>query len=365
MRYFNLFSNIIIAKGARRILISDLQRKISDLYPLELNDIIDELKNDSIENILENYDEESKEIIHEYVELLLENEYGFITNGNWDRNFTPLSHEVHEVNKISNIFIEIDHLSVLDKIKSSIDNLGVKHLVIYSAKELSTEEIQEIDSKFQNSVLEGIEIYLPFHNAVNEEFFQTLDQTTIRIYNLIFYNCPQASFKVKDEFRFTIHSIEEDLKISACGKVDLKYFNTNLPKILEAVNHNSCLHKKIGIDIKGNIKNCPLMPQTFGNIHTSNLEETFIQSDFKKYWNLTKDHIEGCKDCEFRYVCTDCRAFTERNMKNKDGLDISKPLKCGYDPYTGVWEDWTKNPLKQKAIKHYHMDKSFKAKHIY
>ncbi|MFP3599815.1 grasp-with-spasm system SPASM domain peptide maturase, partial [Chryseobacterium sp. SIMBA_029] len=90
-----------------------------------------------------------------------------------------------------------------------------------------------------------------------------------------------------------IHSIEEDLKISACGKVDLKYFNTNLPKILEAVNHNSCLHKKIGIDIKGNIKHCPLMPQTFGNIHTSNLEETFIQSDFKKYWNLTKDHIEG------------------------------------------------------------------------
>lgn len=356
MRYFNLFSGIIITKGARRILISDLQRKISDLYPLELYDIIEELKNDSIENILENYDEESKQIIHEYLELLLENEYGFITNGNWDRNFTPLSYEINEANKISNIFIELDHISVLDKIKNSIDNLGVKHLVIYYDKELSTEEIQEIDNKFKDTVLEGIEIYLPFHKTVDEVFFQTLDQTTTRIYNLILYNCPQTLFKIKDEFRFSIHYIEEDLKISACGKVDMKYFNTNLPKVLEAMNHNSCLHKKIGIDIEGNIKNCPLMSQAFGNIYTSSLEKILIESDFKKYWNLTKDHIEGCKDCEFRYVCTDCRAFTERNMKNKEGLDISKPLKCGYDPYTEVWEEWTKNPLKQKAIKGYHME---------
>ncbi|AZA79208.1 grasp-with-spasm system SPASM domain peptide maturase [Chryseobacterium sp. G0186] len=356
MRYFNLFSGIVITKGASRILISDLQRKISDLYPLELYDIIEELKNDSIENILENYDAESQQIIHEYLELLLENEYGFITNEDWDKNFPPLSYEIHESNKISNIFIEVDHISVLDKIKDSIDNLGVKHLVIYYAKELSTEEIQDIDNKFKNTVLEGIEIYLPFHKTMDEIFFQTLNETTKRIYNLICYNCFETPFKAKDEFRFSVHYIEEDLKISACGKVDMKYFNTNLPKVIEAMNHNSCLHKKIGIDSKGNIKNCPLMSQAFGNIHTSSLEKILIESDFKKYWNLTKDQIEGCKDCEFRYVCTDCRAFTEGNMSNKDGLDISKPLKCGYDPYTGVWEDWTKNPLKQKTIKDYHME---------
>ncbi len=191
MRYFNLFSNILITKGAGRILISDLQRKVSDLYPLELYDIIEDLKNDSIENILENYDTESKEIVHEYIDFLLEKEYGFITNGDWDRNFLPLSYQFQEANKITNIFIEIDNILILDRIKSSINNLGVKHLVIYCTKELSLEEYQDIDSKFKGSVLEGIEIYAPFHNALDKKFFQTLNQTTTRIYNFVFYNCPE------------------------------------------------------------------------------------------------------------------------------------------------------------------------------
>lgn len=63
---------------------------------------------------------------------------------------------------------------------------------------------------------------------------------------------------------------------------------------------------------------------------------------------ITKDKITGCKDCEFRYICTDCRAYIE------EPEDIySKPLKCGYDPNTGEWEDWSKNPLKEQAITHY------------
>lgn len=76
------------------------------------------------------------------------------------------------------------------------------------------------------------------------------------------------------------------------------------------------------------------MPQSFGNIKDTTLQEALDQPDFKKYWNVTKDQIEVCKDCEFRYICTDCRAYTEHpeNM-------YAKPLKCGYNPYTCEWEE--------------------------
>lgn len=97
------------------------------------------------------------------------------------------------------------------------------------------------------------------------------------------------------------------------------------------------------------------MLQSFGNIKDTTLEDALNHKDFKKYWNLTKDKIEVCKDCEFRYICTDCRAYTERTHENEKGLDTSKPLKCGYNPYTGEWEEWSTNPLKQKAIKYYGM----------
>lgn len=353
MTYFNLFSNVLVTKGASRILISDLQRNISELYPLELYEIIEELRNKPIENILKNYDLESKQFFQSYIDLLLEKEYGFITEGNWDRHFPPLSYPFYEPAEISNIFIEINNISVLDKIKESVESLQTKHLVIFSHIELTLKEFQEIDLKFKDSVLAGIQIFSPFHQTVDQYFIDHLQQKMERIYNLTFYRCPKAPFKQKDIFRFTVSFIREDLKISSCGKVNLNYFNTNISKISEAINYNSCLHKKIGIDINGHIKNCPLMAEIFGNIHEISLEEALIKPGFKNYWNITKDNIKVCRDCEFRYVCTDCRAYTERTHNNKTGLDISKPLKCGYDPYTGKWEAWSKNPLKQKAILFY------------
>ena len=350
MKYFNLFSTILVTKGASRILISDLQRNVSELYPLELYDIIENMKNHSIEDTLKDYDKASIAVAQEYLNLLLKKEYGFITENDWDRNFPPLSYEYHEPSTITDLFIEMEDLELLKKIKPSIENLGCKHLVIYSAKPLTIKEFIEIDEIFKTSVLSGIEIFSPFHETINLSFIQALQKNTVRIYSLIFYKCSKPPFKAKDEYRFSLYFLNKDLKISACGKVDLKYFNTNISKVLEAMNHNSCLYKKIGIDRNGTIKNCPLMAESYGNIYNQSLEEAINHTGFKKYWSVTKDRIEICKDCEFRYICTDCRAYTENAEKTKEGLNLSKPLICGYNPYTGEWEDWAENSLKQKIF---------------
>lgn len=90
-------------------------------------------------------------------------------------------------------------------------------------------------------------------------------------------------------------------------------------------------------------------------VKTSILWEALEHPDFKKYWYIHKDQIEVCKDCEFRYICTDCRAYLE----DPDNL-YSKPLKCGYDPYTCEWEEWSTNPLKQQAIEYYGMQELVK-----
>jgi SPASM domain peptide maturase of grasp-with-spasm system len=135
-----------------------------------------------------------------------------------------------------------------------------------------------------------------------------------------------------------------------CGVIASHYFITHLQAISESLHHNSCLNRKIAIDIDGNIKNCPSMSQSFGNIRDTTLREALDHPDFKKYWNITKDQIAVCKDCEFRYICTDCRAYLE-NPEDQ----YSKPLKCGYNPYTCEWEEWSTNPLKQKAIDYYGM----------
>ena len=47
---------------------------------------------------------------------------------------------------------------------------------------------------------------------------------------------------------------------------------------------------------------------------------------------IKKDNIEVCKDCEFRHICTDCRAFTDSNSRPN-----ARPSKCQYNPYISKW----------------------------
>jgi len=93
------------------------------------------------------------------------------------------------------------------------------------------------------------------------------------------------------------------------------------------------------------------MPAAFGNIKEVSLVEAIGHAEFKAFWNTTKDQVKVCQDCEFRYICTDCRAYIEEPEDK-----YSKPLKCGYDPYSGEWSDWSTNPLKSKAMVHYGLD---------
>jgi len=64
--------------------------------------------------------------------------------------------------------------------------------------------------------------------------------------------------------------------------------------------------------------------------------------------NVTKDSVKVCKDCEFRMVCSDCRAYLEI----PDDI-LSKTLKCGYNPYNNQWSDWKKSDKSVNSIKYY------------
>jgi len=103
------------------------------------------------------------------------------------------------------------------------------------------------------------------------------------------------------------------------------------------------------------------MSQSYGNIKDTTLQEALDHPDFKQHWNITKDKIHVCIPIaigsEFRHICTDCRAYIEAPEDI-----LSKPLKCGYNPYTGEWSEWSTNPLKQKAIQYYGMEEMVKGR---
>jgi len=261
----------------------------------------------------------------------------------WDTPF-EITNSIMDLNSESSH----DYISFLDQ----LEELNCRHLEIRffdtSAKEL---EIILQDIKHSNSIIHFVDVV----SSMKFEDFKYFEEL-IKVYPRLLCVTILDSDKNKIIFPVVqgrgeiVHTVQSIPSNNHCGKISTINFAVSIKNFTESLNHNSCLNRKISIDTEGNIKNCPSMSQSFGNIKDTTLQEALDYPNFKKYWNVTKDKIAVCKDCEFRYICTDCRAYVE----NPEG-DYSKPLKCGYSPYTNKWEEWSTNPLKQKAIEFYGM----------
>lgn len=150
---------------------------------------------------------------------------------------------------------------------------------------------------------------------------------------LLIYNSEKENKVFSEINNRNIFLIKENfITPDNCGQVSPTFFNPSLSFISESKNCNSCLNKKVAIDENGLVKNCLSQKESYGFINEINLAKLLKNEQFKSFGNINKDTIEVCKDCEFRYICSDCRINTE-NSKNI----LSKPKYCNYDPYTNTW----------------------------
>ena len=54
----------------------------------------------------------------------------------------------------------------------------------------------------------------------------------------------------------------------------------------------SILNKKISIDTNGNLKNCPSLLISYGNIKNTTLLAALHKKGFKEKWSINKDKIK-------------------------------------------------------------------------
>lgn len=361
-KYIKLYANCIPVKGFNRSVICDLQRSDIKLIPNDLFELLS-FQDIKISEIKAKHNNEYDDIINEYIEFLINEELAFITDT--PHLFPEMSLDWYEPAIISNAIIDISNESEfeLPPILNQLNNFNCKNIQIRYYRDTSIKEIINIVEYLDKSesFITSVDIIFPLLEIENiKELYLNIIKKHKRISSIINYNSKKDEFiEPINEFNrgYIAFVTENVISQNSCGIIDSKFFTINIKNFTESLNHNSCLNRKISIDKRGNIKNCPSMVQSFGNVKNTTLQEALSHKNFKKFWNITKDQIAICKDCEFRYVCTDCRAYTEE-PNNK----YSKPLKCGYNPYTNEWEDWSANPLKEKAINYYGMQDLVKKK---
>ena len=353
-KYFKLYANCIPVKGANRSVICDLQKGKIHFIPNDLFEILTNFDAETVSGIKLFYKNEFDTTIDEYFDYLEQLDVGFYTSH--PNRYPKLNDNWYSPFEITHAIIDIDHNNY-DSVFSSLEQLerlNCQYTQIRFLDEFDLKHITGIVSFLdkRKSFLRSIQFIFRHCKNISLDALKSTIASYPRIASLLIYGAPKDEFMdaINGKSGFILFSAQNEINKRSCGIIDPSYFTVNIKNYTESRNHNSCLHGKISIDAHGNIRNCPSMPQSFGNIKNTTLEEALNHKDFKKYWNITKDQVLVCKDCEFRYICTDCRAY----LDNPED-EYSKPLKCGYNPYTNTWEDWSANPLKQKAIAIYGM----------
>lgn len=344
------YSSCRIIDGSKYSALCDLQRGNLVQFPKLYSEIFLKFKDNRLKNILAQFSDNSIELI-EIIDMLKLNEYIFFTK--YPARFPPLSMDWFHYCEISNLIVDyVNDFNILKKIKKQIFAIRCENIKIRIFNSIDINELNRIIDCFSVDSKLFFEIFLPVFPDLTHEKIAELVNFPDNLSGIVFFSSNSPNKIIMDEIDGrSIRFITDKLVQMSCGLINPDFFCNNISHFTEAHHHNTCLNRKISIDADGNIRNCPSMPQSFGNIRDTTLEEALNHPDFKKYWNHKKDDIEVCRDCEFRYICTDCRAYLEDPHN-----EYSKPLKCGYDPYTGEWSEWSTNPLKQAAIQYYGME---------
>lgn len=98
---------------------------------------------------------------------------------------------------------------------------------------------------------------------------------------------------------------------------NLSFGKVSAEKVKHLKSHNECLYGQIAVTETGDVLPCPMMRDLpLGNVKLSSLIHILNNSEYEKYAETSKNDIEKCSSCSFRYNCSDCRAL-ERSAQNR------------------------------------------------
>ncbi len=337
-KQFKLFACCFPVKGASRSIICDIQRQHFSFIPNILYDLLVQDSDTTFAEMVAIYGAENEPILREYFDFLLDQEYGFWTTAEEARHFPEVSMEWDSPLAITNSIIDMDANSDFDipSLITQLDELGCSALQLRSFSQRSLDFFDNLLQHIAGSRIKTIDIVLPWYDGLDIQTAVDFSAKYQRINNFVIHGAPFTKFEGNLNKNLTriIFTQEAVTGEHHCGLVFADYFVVNMTMFTESHHFNSCLNRKISVDKAGYIRNCPSMPEDFGHVRNTTLKAALAHNGFTEKWGITKDQCSVCRDCEFRYGCTDCRAYTQ--LSGQDGY--GKPAHCHYNPYTATWE---------------------------
>jgi len=148
-----------------------------------------------------------------------------------------------------------------------------------------------------------------------------------------------VEYKLPDPVRPTGRGCSQEIQprnlpAEFSGRIIEANFWTNKHAFHFNRSHNSCWAGKVAVTATGEVIPCIFARDlVIGNCLPKGLAAVMHNKRLKEFWGITKDHVEVCRDCEYRYACHDCRPLAYAQGGNL----YAKSPRCLYDPYRGTW----------------------------
>lgn len=321
-KYFKFYNSCIPVKGDNRAVIYDLQRGSLFFFPNTVIDMLQDNINSKLSNIYKQYPNDDK-LVTKYLSYLIENELIFLTDV--PENFPDLDITFKKPFHLDILFLEIDTLQLfkIDLLKQ-LDSLGCIQIVLISKNEIKMKSLKKILTVLEFSKLQVISIVTKFSKeSLLENFYPKFP----RLRDITFFESKNDA--KKELITFSTNNL---FKVLTRSISNINDFILNQDAFIESQTNNLFFNRKIYIDDKGHIKHYINDKNSYGNIFSTNIKNVIYSDSFQKLWRITKDEVEECNICEFRYICPDNRI----PLKQKDKY-IHK-TKCNYDAKTNEWK---------------------------
>jgi len=358
-KYVFLFSDCVPVKGHAASAIYDLTRGRISTFPSEYYPFLESIREQRLGELLDGLSEDDRAGFLELLEFLFDNEYACMRADPGAFPAIPSGWDAPCV--IENAIIDVDaqHHDYA-KIVAELDALGCQHLQVRSYSLLfGASELGALARVCHGTSIQTLQAILVHDPARSDDDYAAVVRGNPTVISLTLHSSDEdrklevdrgargsSAALTKAEISFTTKKLESCLD---CGSITVGALLAPTTPTFNELHHlNGCLNRKVSVDASGQLRNCPAMAKSFGRHGEVALAEVVAQAAFQKPWRARKDEIKVCQDCPYRYACTDCRALLE----DPDAED-SKPLKCGYDPYTDSWTNWRERPNAMATVEEY------------
>lgn len=270
---------------------------------------------------------EDESNIPELKKSLIENELAFETKGEFVNKYIFNIEPYEDYVMLRNLYIRVTEKCLYD-----CNNCGEFCLCYRNQndRDINNEVIDKIILQFKSIPVENLiitggnpfikcEIIKTLKKGIKAEKYVILFKSPLKD-SPEYQDCTGMGFDIVSNPLYKVPITESTMKVDPFTFFYSQKFNL-------------CLGHSIGLDVDGAIKPCLWYNEDFGNILNNDIQFMIQTGRFDKYWELNKDKVTKCKNCEFRFACTDCRAI----VKSKNLPSHSAPIHCDYNPSKGTW----------------------------